>query len=134
MSREEMEKMFRREFLGSSSNAKKCEIRNLENVSLHYSSKTKTLSASCEEPLQIFNPRLGYELKYYLDDFLHTPIRTRILGNYLFKDRPFSNTDKSVIRNREKTFEGSRMQLIRAIWPALLKQPGLSFITLNSGE
>jgi hypothetical protein len=60
-------KVFKNAFLGNSKNAKSCKIIN-EYV-LSFNRGENIFSASAQRPLIIENKRLGYVVKYYLDEF-----------------------------------------------------------------
>jgi hypothetical protein len=75
MTREEKERIFIQEFIGTSVYARSCTITNLEDIDLAYSKKTGALTASCTKPILIENKMLGYTLTYYLDYFAKLPKR-----------------------------------------------------------
>jgi hypothetical protein len=69
--RERKEKLilFRNEFLGTTENARNCEIINENDITFNYGSDNDTLKAFASKPLLINNRRLGYKITYYLDKF-----------------------------------------------------------------
>lgn len=113
-------KIFRREFLGTSKNAKQSIIINEEDISLVYDSDSRMLRAFSSEPILIENRALGYKISYYLDKFEYNIINRSVLmmGNYLFKDAfAISETDNQQFsKRREQTYLGSRMHFFRALW------------------
>lgn len=131
ISREKKVEMFTKEFLGISDNALSCKITNIDDVNLVFNNKTKTLLATCSTPLIIENKRLGYTIKYYLDNFEKHPKTVLISGNYFFKDNYSVTNPISAQRNREKAFEGSRLQLIRALWDNTLKESDFKIYTAD---
>ena len=116
--RKKKEQMFLREFLGTSANASKCTIENIEDVYLSYFKSTKTLYAYCDKPLNINNKRLGYKILYFLDEFTLSPDNMFYSGNFLFEDEiSFSSMDlKKVLNRRVKAYYGSRMHFFRELW------------------
>ena len=129
MSRKEKEKIFLKEFLGTSSFGKGCTITNLKDVELTYHKKTKTLIANCDTPLQIDNKPLGYRISYFLQEFEFSPPNIRYLGNYIYKDNFLSSEQNVVSNNREKAYKGSRLQFIRALWAGKLEEKGFKIYT-----
>jgi len=62
-------RIFKREFIGLTSNARRCYILNEQDISFNYGSDTDTLRAYASKPLRIQNLSLGYVFTYYLDSF-----------------------------------------------------------------
>lgn len=120
--------LFIREFLGLSYYGRNSTISNMDDISFFYSKKTQTLTATCDKPIIINNKLLGYTISYYLDEFIRTPKQTYFTGDYIFKENTvINNQDKAkVLSNRESVYEGSRMQLIRALWSHTLKSSGFN--------
>ena len=125
MSRKDEVAMFLRDFLGTSEYAKSCTITNIDDVNLFYNKKTKTLTASCDKPLNVENKKLGYLITYYLDTFNDSNDDFLLKGNHIFKDMELSGADLvKVKRNREDAYQGSRMQFVRGLWHRTLAQAG----------
>lgn len=129
MSRKEKIKIFTREFIGTSKFAQSCTISNIEDVDLAFSKKNKTLQAYCKYPIKIINNKLGYQLDYYLDSFVRSSDYIFINGNIAFKDISNAKQQKTITNNREKAFEGSRMQFIRALYTNKLQENGFRILT-----
>jgi len=129
MPRAEMERMFIREFIGVSDNAQSCRIINLDDIDLHYYTKTSTLTAFCDNPIEIENRRLGYHITYYLDKFTMDAKNTLYQGNYVFTDKiSASGNPKKILRFREEAYHGSRMEFIRALWHNKLADYGYQIV------
>lgn len=110
-------KAFRKEFLGQSPNARKCEILNEEVISFFQNSSRDTLRAFAMEPIQIRNKALAYKVIYYLDQFEFNK-RTKSLyfsGSILFSEDD-STYRRSTANKRKRTYVGSRMHFFRALW------------------
>lgn len=107
---------FLNEFLGTSTYARACIIKNLKDVRVTYNSYDKKLTAECRKPLVIENVKLGYSITYYLEHFEASPYGFFVSGNYIFKDVSNLADLNKIKRNREAAYDGSRMQLIRALW------------------
>lgn len=128
MNRKEETWLFIREFLGLSYYARNCTISNIDDVDFFYNKTTRVLTATCDKPIIINNKTLGYTISYYLDRFVKTPKQTYFAGDYNLKENTFINDQEKakILRNRETAYEGSRMQLIRALWNRTLKASGFS--------
>lgn len=118
LSRKLKEKLFLEQFLGTSRNAKRCDIENLKDVILVYFKSTSTLEAYCYEPLIIHNKALGYKIKYYLDVFKFNKENMFYQGNFLFEevDLADASEQEKVIRRRRNAYYGSRMHFFRVLW------------------
>ncbi|MEN8230646.1 MAG: carboxypeptidase-like regulatory domain-containing protein [Bacteroidota bacterium] len=115
-------KLFRKEFLGHTSNARRCEILNEKDITFNYGSDNDTLKAYALKPIVIHNRALGYEINYFLDSFQYCKKRGSLsfTGNIIFKEdsitlRRFSE------RRRRLTYLGSRMHFCRSLWANDLK-------------
>jgi len=124
MSRKDEIWLFTREFLGLSYYARNCTINNMDDIDFFYDNKTQTLTATCDKPIIINNKALGYTISYYLDRFVKTPKQTYFAGDYIFKEDNSDKDKSKIIRNRENAYNGSRMQLIRALCNYTLNQTG----------
>ena len=60
---------FREQFLGETEASKWCTIVNEDDIRLSYSSKTRTLTARSEVPIEVINSYLGYKVVFMLNDF-----------------------------------------------------------------
>jgi hypothetical protein len=121
-SNEELERMFKQEFIGVSYYALNCTITNMDDIELNYDAATKTLTAFCDKPIKIDNKKLGYHISYFLDQFKKTPKFTLFSGNYIFTEAIGSANPKRIKHNREDAYNGSRMEFIRALWKNTLKK------------
>jgi hypothetical protein len=135
MSRIEKMKLFKREFLGTTSNAQSCIITNEDDIELKYIKSKTILTAECSSPIVIQNKKLGYTLHYYLDDFNYNKKGNTIFtGNCLFKETQKSkdaNELKEITKRREDVYAVSRMYFIRALWSNHIEEAG---ITLYNSE
>ena len=123
-SRDQMLKIFRKQFLWTTKAGKSCKIKNEDDILLKYDYKTKTLTASSEKPLIIENPFLGYLIDFNLVDFNTKFQRKRIItrnvltnffsGTTLFKD--IGNNDESILNRRKITYTGSSMHFFRNLY------------------
>ena len=123
-------KLFKNEFLGTTSNAWKCEIVNEEDITFNYGSDDDTLKTFASKPILINNNALGYNITYHLDKFEYYKKSNIIFftGNIIFnKDLTTEETDKQFYESRRKNaFLGSRMHFFRALWQDDLKSTGFT--------
>ncbi|XOV93074.1 MAG: carboxypeptidase-like regulatory domain-containing protein [Bacteroidota bacterium] len=136
--RRQKEKLFKREFLGDTPNGKNCRILNIDDVNLLYDSVNYKLKASSNTPLQIVNIRLGYQIKYYLNEFYASKNELYIEGFSIFKEDETlqlkEKTKQKFLRRRKSAYLGSRMHFIRALWNGQLKMEGFKVRNLNSSD
>jgi hypothetical protein len=128
MSRKEKIRIFRREFLGVSPNAKKCEIVNESDLRFTYSTKTHILKATCDKPLIIYNKNLGYTLNFLLTSFTYTGEQTAFYGSQFFREDVSPADLEKVKRARKNAYLGSQLHFIRALWNNKLKQNGFEIL------
>ena len=124
MTREEEIKIFKREFLGTNSNAKNCEILNEDDLRFTYSSKTRIFKAFCDKPLIIHNKNLGYVLNFLLASFTYAGGQTAFSGAQFFREDPNLSDIEKIKKARKRTYLGSDMHFIRSIWEGRLAENG----------
>lgn len=123
-------RLFKEEFIGTTSNAQECRILNEKDITFNYDSDDDTIKAYALKPIQIENNALGYRITYYLDKFEYykNTDATFFCGNLIFKD-DLSNDEakrKFYYIRRENTYLGSRMHLIRVLSSGSLKKSGFT--------
>lgn len=118
ISRKRKEEMFLKYFLGTTKNAKRCVIENLEDLKLVYMKSSKELLAFCSKPLMIYNKALGYKLTYFLEDFRSDENSFGYHGNSIFEDVAIiSEKEREKFEKRRvKAYLGSRMHFFRILW------------------
>jgi hypothetical protein len=113
-------KTFRNEFLGMTPNGKSCEIQNENDINFSYDQESNMLKAFCSKPLLIKNKALGYSITYFLDKFEHNLDQKTTFydGSILFSEDMESDTlnREDFIRNRKKTYLGSKMHFFRLLY------------------
>lgn len=121
-------KLLRKQFLGNTSNALKCEIINEDDISFSYDTAHKTLKAFSSKPILIDNKALGYKISYFLDRFEYCKTNNSLLitGNYIFQeDKPKNKNQYNTFERKRKTaYLGSRMHFFRALWANNLAPEG----------
>lgn len=112
--------LFKNVFLGTTANARNCEILNENDITFNYDSDRDTLKAFASKPILINNRALGYKITYYLDRFeYHKKDRSMLItGNLIFnEDFAIEETHKQLYeRRRKNAYLGSRMHFFRALW------------------
>jgi hypothetical protein len=119
--------IFKREFLGRTKNAGKCEIANENDIKFVTSANSDTIRAYSLNPLIIKNRSLGYNITYYLDKFEYIKSQSinQLIGDFLFlKDTVPGMTDQLAERNRNYAYFGSKMHFFRSLWQKGLKAEG----------
>lgn len=135
-SRMKMMKMFLKEFLGETKNARKCAIENLDDLRLEYDSSSSTLVAVCSKPLVISNKALGYKIRYFLEEFKLDKNGMKYLGYSMFEeDTTFSKQEIIQIKKRrEKAYLGSRMHFFRTLWNGELPKSKFTVFDYRKSE
>lgn len=111
--------LFKDNFLGTTKNGRRCKILNPEILTLKYNRKKNLLEATSDDFLIIENNELGYRIKYLLKAFeyhYNTTI-TNYDGETSFED--MSGPDglkREWKKNRLKTYKGSLMHFLRALY------------------
>ena len=129
---------FRREFIGSSSNAQRCYILNEEDITFNYGSDRDTLKAYASKPLHLMNFSLGYEITYHLYRFEYQrkTQTTLYTGDIVFK-REMAGNEKEVAkfkRRRAYTYTGSCSHFFRSLWADELDESGFYIRQAKNGE
>jgi hypothetical protein len=123
-------KVFRREFLGTTSNALDCEILNERDITFNYDSDRDTLKAYALKPIEIHNKALGYKITYFLDKFeYYRSAKTFIFkGSIVFKEDLTGGMDEreAFARKRRYAYLGSRMHFFRSLWRNDLEAQGFN--------
>jgi hypothetical protein len=123
-------RLFKREFIGLTSNARRCYILNEQDISFNYGSDQDTLRAYASKPLRIQNLSLGYVFTYHLDCFeyarkTHT---MRYNGSIVF-NRDLAADEASLkrySRRRAYAYTGSSKHFFRALWTKTLQSEGFA--------
>jgi hypothetical protein len=119
-SRKQMLAVFRSQFLGETKGGRASKIENEDEIYFSYDNDKFILTAYADKPLIINNPYLGYKVYYDLalfdSKFTYFSInKDNIYSSIYAGTSRFEEIDNSKkrIKNREKAFEGSYLQLFR---------------------
>jgi len=124
--RKEGIKLFRKEFLGNSYNARKCKILNPLDISFIFGDNHMTFEAFAKKPIIISNEALGYSITYHLDSFMKTEESLFYQGYHFFTEDSTKTKRQSakVQRRRRATYLGSRMHFFRSLYEENTDQEG----------
>lgn len=118
-------RLFTEAFIGNTPNSYYCHIENTKDLVVFQSSSDSVLKAFSRKPLRIKNSALGYSIFFDLQDFQLNLItgHLRYSGNYFFEEIKANRikTDRWQLA-RLKTYYGSKMHFLRAIYNDSLKQ------------
>jgi hypothetical protein len=127
-------KLFTDTFIGTTRNARACEITNIKDIL--FVSDYDTLKAFASNPILIDNRALGYKITYFLDDFILDRKNESFYfsGNIIFnEDLKYGDPEKQIFETRRKdAYLGSRMHFFRALWRNELDSA--SFIVKNPAD
>jgi hypothetical protein len=111
--------VFKKYFLGSSANAKSCNILNPEVLILDGETDPNSLTARAKDILEIENPNLGYQIKYVLTGFEYNEVRNELVYAgypYFVEEKLPKRRVKKVTEGREKAYLGSMMHFMRSLY------------------
>ncbi|MBC7401359.1 MAG: carboxypeptidase regulatory-like domain-containing protein, partial [Mucilaginibacter sp.] len=120
--------IFKQQFLGWSRNGNHCVILNPKVV--HFTTKKNLLMANADEFLIIENKRLGYRIRYLLQDFGYNSSNRTTLYHGEFSFEELNGTDaqkKEWEKNRADTYKGSFKHFLRSVYANNVLENG--FIT-----
>jgi len=125
-------KVFKREFLGTSSNSVRCDIQNPEVLDFSVNGNTGILKAEASEPLIIINEATGYKISYELQFFEKDYDQTSYYGKALFTPLEIENAKewKKWKKNRLKTYRGSIFHFCKALTSNKLQEEGFRMYRL----
>jgi hypothetical protein len=102
-------RIFLENFMGTSSFASDCELKNPDAIRLRLDKKRNTIRATASDQLIIENNALGYILKYDLTVFEYN-LSTR---EFLYEGYPFFEEMQTDRKRREKRWESNRLTAYR---------------------
>lgn len=127
--------LFKKHFIGKTTNAPYCTIKNPKDLIVYRTSNDSFLVAYSVKPLTILNSALGYEIVYDLKSFsynFHTE-HLRFSGDYYFRDISNHRWKNSRInRSRAIAYYGSRMHFLRAMYTGTVSQESFEMHKIES--
>ena len=126
-------RIVKNEFIGLTSNARKCYILNEEDITFNYGSDQDTLKAYASKPIHIRNLSLGYDISYHLGRFEYDRrTQTTLYTGSIIFNRDLAEDEESLQRyerRRAYAFTGSSKHFFRALWANSLESEG--FVLTN---
>lgn len=121
-------KFFLDNFIGQTSYAADCTIKNTASLQFRNYKKEGILKVFSDETLEIENKALGYHIHYSLELFQYN-FKTKILlyqGYPLFEEMETKRNGlkKRWTEKREKVYHGSNMHFMRSLYRNTLAQEG----------
>ncbi|MGN6638324.1 MAG: carboxypeptidase-like regulatory domain-containing protein [Mucilaginibacter sp.] len=126
--------MFKKDFIGTSKNASKCEVVNPHTLNLIYHGKKRELEAWSDDFLVVENRALGYRVKFLVDSFSSSGLSgvTSWEGKAVFQELPGSAAQKEEWRKkREEVYYGSSRHFLRSLYTGTLTQEGFLMYRLH---
>lgn len=101
--------LFEDYFIGTTPNARKCELVNPEVLDFTYDASVQRLEARASAPLVMENHALGYRVEFYIYSFYATPLQMRWEGETRFSEmQPAGRRERRRWEeNRLKAYRGS---------------------------
>ncbi|WP_183572880.1 carboxypeptidase-like regulatory domain-containing protein [Mucilaginibacter sp. X5P1] len=109
---------FKREFLGSTDNARQCTILNPHVLDFDFDETRKIFTATASGFIEVENRALGYKIKYMLSEFNDDYGAGTIYfeGTAFFEDMKGTKGEmKKWLKKRQQTYLGSSMHFLRAV-------------------
>ena len=119
--------IFRKNVLGHSVAADRCEIKNFDEVQFAIGETKDELIAFTDRELVIENPELGYTIYFELIEFYYNKATTAtyFLGYTRFVDWAKDDlTKKKWIRKRKQSYEGSTVHFYKSLLKKELAKEG----------
>jgi hypothetical protein len=107
-------------FLGTSTVAKQCRVRNPDAVQIDYDAERNVLTASAPQALKVDNPALGYQLTFYdlafQANFANEDMTVTSLSHLAFRELPGGAArQRRWAANRQRAYAGSLLHFLRSV-------------------
>ncbi len=119
--------LFKKEFIGTTENAKKCEITNPHTINMVSNSRKLLLEAWSDDFIIMENRALGYRVKFLIDTFSTSGLTalTQWRGQAVFEELPGSADQKKIWKQkREETYYGSSRNFLKSLYSGTTTQNG----------
>jgi hypothetical protein len=133
-------KFFIEEFIGKSANAQNCTLKNTDVLKFYFSKRKNRLKVLANEPLQIENKALGYNIRYDLDSFTHEYNNevSFYTGYPLFEEinTASEETKQRWSEARRQSYMGSVLHFMRSVHRQKLSEEGfeVQFVVKVNGN
>ena len=114
-------------FIGTTPNAQYCTLENPQALHFFYSKKRNRLKVTADQDLVVKNYALGYIVRYQLDSFSYdyTSKVSQFTGSPFFIEiDTVENVKTDWIKNRARTYLGSRLHFMRAMYDSIVTEEG----------
>ncbi len=123
-------------FLGTSTFARQCEVRNPGAVFLDFDPAHNRLTARVPHALQVDNLALGYRLLFYdfdfAADFENESVRVTTLSRVVFQELPGpTGQQRRWAANRQRAYQGSFLHFLRSAYAGQLTADGFQLQRLR---
>lgn len=128
---------FRNHFIGTTPNAEHCTLENPEVLHFFYSKKRNRLKVTADSDLVVKNYALGYIVRYQLDSFSYdySSEISQFTGSPFFIEMDTVEEVKTQwAKNRARTYLGSRLHFMRALYDSTVTEEGFIVEKLETGE
>jgi len=121
--------IFKKNVLGISNIADKCQIKNIDEVQFASGENKDEIVAFTEKELEIENPELGYTIYFELMDFYFNKTTSM---NYFYGYTRYIDWSKNEqakkkwLRNRRQVYEGSTLHFFRSLVDRDLDKQGFT--------
>ena len=124
-------------FIGTTPFAAQCRLENPEVLKFYLHKRSNKLKVLSEEPLQISNNALGYNLTYLLDSFVYyyqSEINS-YSGFCLYSEIEGTEQELKTRRvNRLNAYYGSRLHFMRSYYDSTLVEDGFTIDLLDEKD
>nr|WP_277881379.1 carboxypeptidase-like regulatory domain-containing protein [Hymenobacter cyanobacteriorum] len=116
-------------FLGTSTRAKQCRVRNPEALQIDYDAERNRLTATTARALEVDNQALGYRLTFYdLDftaDFADQQLTVTSLSHLVFRALPGgAGRQRRWAAARAQSYAGSYLHFLRSVYTNSVAEAG----------
>lgn len=116
-------------FLGTSTRAKQCRVRDPDAVRVDYDADQNTLTASVPHALEVDNLALGYRLTFYdlafRADFAEQGMTVTSLSHLAFRELPGGAArQRRWAANRQRAYLGSYLHFLRSVYTNTTAEAG----------
>lgn len=134
--------LFKNEFLGKTSTADQCSIRNPDKVHFYFSKRKNRLKILADEPLVIDNFALGYTITCSLDSLIYEFGKqvNYYSGSPYFEEMKDTTPDLSLTKAwkaaRKSSYQGSLLHFMRSLYQQRLNEEGfqVQFLVPNGDK
>ena len=130
---------FTENFIGKTFFGSQTTIKNPEVLKFYFSKKRNRLKVLANEPLQVVNDALGYNIKFAIDSFTYEYATnvSQFVGYPLFEEMNGNQQQQALWQqNRLRAYKGSQLNFMRSLYNKTLAADGfeVQFLVKNNEE